>query len=329
MLLIFIRLLFLFLFTVSVHATDVCSNSSATLPSLDSVYKMGKFRVYYSSNPASSDYLENRVDLNNNSIPDYIENIAIQADTTLKAFTYLGFISPLESDRYKNVAEYIDIHVNLSSGNGLAYEGVTNYINKANKENKCTLIIQIRKNLEAFPGNWTTVTHEIFHLYEYGYSQFKGGWYLEGLANWSERILRIESTNEGLTQLPANETQLNNSVYNVDYNQLWHRFAYLSDITNGQLNLPSELLSKTYVDGSKVFKNERFKGHHFMKSLLQNFKVKSYELSLLNNRDPYRWSEIDQISIANRPYMLDAIQTTMLQHGIDTRDEEIKFIEIE
>jgi hypothetical protein len=102
------------------------------------------------SNPASSDYLENRVDLNNNSIPDYIENIAIQADTTLKAFTYLGFISPLESDRYKNVAEYIDIHVNLSSGNGLAYKGVTNYINKANKKNKCTLIIQIRKNLEAF-----------------------------------------------------------------------------------------------------------------------------------------------------------------------------------
>lgn len=88
-------------------------------------------------------------------------------------------------------------------------------------------------------------------------------------------------------------------------------------------------MSKTYVDGSKVFKNERFKGHHFMKSLLQNFKVKSYELSLLNDRDPYRWGEIDQLSIANRPYMLDTIQSTMLQHGMKTRDEEIKFIVIE
>lgn len=326
-----IKLFYIFFFallSMSGRASDICNNSTALLGNIESVYKSGKFRIYYSKNPSSPDYLTDMTDQNSNNIPDYVENIAIQANATTDALTYLGFTHPLESERYKGVAEYIDIHVNLSSGNGLAYEGVTNYINKINKENKCTLILQVRKNLENFPANWATVAHEIFHLYEYGYSQFKEGWYIESMAKWSENVLRAEQLNEGTVELPKTINELNNSVYGVEYNQLWYRLAYLSDSSTGQLVLPSELLNRTYINGSKVFKNEIFKGHSFMKKVLENFKLKSDQISFQNNWNPHRWSESAQLNTSNRAYMLDAIQETMLQFGMNRTTEESTFINL-
>ncbi|MFC4953495.1 hypothetical protein [Acinetobacter puyangensis] len=184
--------------------------------------------------------------------------------------------------------------------------------------------------MEQFPGNyWTTVTHAIFHLYQYGYNQFKGGWYLEGMTNLMERLLRLGTQGgNGLTPLPATQTELENNVYNVAYNQLWHRLAVLSDNTNGQLNLPFELLNRTYTDGSKVFKDEKLKGHAFIKKVLKNMKLKTDLISSQNNWDPHNWAESDQISPSNRPYMLNVIQETMYQFGMNQILEEQNFLNL-
>lgn len=312
------------------NAAAPCITSTNSLPGLDSVYKLGKFRIYYNSNPLNENFIPDQADLNNNNIPDYVENIAIQANATTDALSALGFTHPLESDRFKGVAEFIDIHVVTLNGNGVAYEMATKYVNKPIKDGKCTLILQVRNNIEGFPGNyWTTVAHETFHLYQYGYDQFKGGWYLEGMTNLMERLLRLGTQGgNGLTPLPNTQAQLETSVYAVPYNEMWHRLAVLSDKTGGQLNLPSELLNRTYIDGSKVFKDEKLKGHAFIKTVLENMRLKTDQLSIERGWNKHNWAENDQISPANRPYMLKTIQDTMLQFGMNKTQEEKDFLKL-
>ncbi|USA54229.1 hypothetical protein NDN13_03265 [Acinetobacter sp. C32I] len=311
-----------------IHAAVTCGTSASTLPNLNSVYKSGEFRIFYSSNPANADYIPDQSDANNNSIPDYVENVAIQATTTTEALTSLGFTHPLNSDRYTGAAKFIDIHLTALTGNGVAYENPSIFINKPTKEGKCALNLYIRNNIEEFPGNyWTTVTHEIFHLYQYGYNQFKGGWYLEGMTNWAERVLRLGTQGgNGLTPLPDGQEQLIAEVYEVPYNQLWHRLAVLSDTTNGQLNLPPNLVNRTYIDGTKVFKDDKLKGYLFIKKTLENLKIKSDQISSQNGWNPHNWDETDQSNPANRTFMLKAIQDSMLQFGMNQTQEEKDFL---
>lgn len=309
-------------------ATAPCITSQHTLPTLDSVYSAGKFRIYYSANPQNADFIADQTDLNHNHIPDYVENIAIQANATSDALTQLGFVHPLQSPRYQGSATFIDIHVTALKGNGVSFEMPTRYINKASKAGQCTLVIQVRNNLEQFPGNyWTTISHELFHLYQYGYSQFKGGWYLEGMTNLMERLLRQGSQGgNGLTPLPATAEQLQQQVYAVPYNQLWHRLAVLSDHSNGQLKLSSELLNRTYIDGSKVFKDDRLKGYTFIKSVLENMQTQSNLISQQKHWDPTDWAEADQVSTEQRPMILKAIQDSMRQFKMTETQEEHDFL---
>ncbi|WP_288500345.1 hypothetical protein [uncultured Acinetobacter sp.] len=314
-----------------IQAAVTCGTSSSTLPNLNNVYKSGEFRIFYSSNSSNVDYIPDQTDANNNNIPDYVENVAIQAVATTEALTSLGFIHPLNSERYAGSAKFIDIHLTALNGNGIAYENPSIFFNKPTKEGKCALNIYIRNNIESFPGNyWTTVTHEIFHLYQYGYNQFKGSWYLEGMTNWAERVLRLGAQGgDGLTPLPNNQDSLTTNVYNIAYNQLWHRLAVLSDNTNGQLSLSPNLVNRTYIDGSKVFKDDKLKGYLYIKKTLENLKIKSDQISIQNGWNPHNWDENDQTNPANRPYMLKAIQDSMLQFGMNQTVEEQKFLHLQ
>ena len=315
---------------MQVSAASICNTPKSTLSALDRVYKSNQFRIYYSSQVDNEHYIPDQTDLNHNQIPDYVENIAIQANATTDALTVLGFKHPLQSARYKNVAHYIDIHVLKMSGNGVAYELPSHWINKASKENKCALLLVIRHNLEGFPrNNWTTVTHEIFHLYQYGYSQFKGRWYLEGMTNLMERLLKQGAQGgNGLTPLPSTSSELEQKVYNVPYNHLWHRLAVLSDQTDGQLSLPKSLLNRTYLDGSKVFKDDKLKGHAFIKTVLENMDTMGHQLSKENNWDQYNWAETAQQAPSNRAYMLNMIQKTMHQFEMNQTLEQQNFLKL-
>ncbi len=313
-------------------------------PSADAVFKSGKFRVFYTKNPASPDYLAIQTDVNKNNIPDYVENIAIQANASAEAFSLLGFVHPLDSDRYRGTVHFIDFHIVAMTANGVAFESPA-YAHPSItlKEGKCGLLINLRNNITDFPGNWSLVSHELFHLYEYGYNQFKRPWYLEGMANWAERIVKGGGQGtDGLALLPQKQLkpippatsvlsdyeQLRTSVYNGDNRLLWSRLAVLSDTTNGQLNLPSTLLNRTYVDGTtKVFKDQYLRGVPFMKKVLENLKVESDAMSYQYGRNKDNWIEADQINeVVNFPIMTKAIQKTMHQFGMNKTIEEKSFL---
>lgn len=133
-------------------AASICSTDSSTYSNLEYIYKAGKIRVFYSTNPSSPDNLPIKTDINNNSIPDYVENVALQANTAADVFTHIGFVHPLESTRYKNVVNYIDIHL-VNQDGGVAYEIPAKMPNRPDTENKCSLKMVISNRLDSFLVN--------------------------------------------------------------------------------------------------------------------------------------------------------------------------------
>jgi hypothetical protein len=77
---------------------------------LDRKLVVDEFRIYYSL--SGEDALPDVADVNRNSIPDRIDNIALQLVTARKLFVdVLKLRHPLQGPRYKDQAKFIEVHV--------------------------------------------------------------------------------------------------------------------------------------------------------------------------------------------------------------------------
>ncbi|WP_454667320.1 hypothetical protein [Acinetobacter calcoaceticus] len=309
-----LKIIFLFLISSLSLACLAADKENMAIKEEKKYYKSGKIRVVYSLNEIE------QTDINKNNIPDYIENIAIQANATIDALDYLGFINPLNSPRYKSEVRYIDIHVVGLSYNGIAYDKPYLSSFEGAKKEKA-LLIKLNSRLKNFPGNyWTVVAHEIFHLYQYGYSPLKPSWYLEGMANWSERLLRKDDIDiKGRVVLPTSSSSLQNNIYQVPYNKLWYRLAFLSKMNDSQLNLPDSIIKRTYVDDSLVFKDKSFSGYIFMRNFLSNLSLVASDRSVLLPLNRYN-------NFYNSAIVIKCLKKTILESGIKLNSDEKDFL---
>lgn len=272
-------------------------------------YIKDEFIIFYSDLPYSSHSVTQIQDLNKNNIPDYVENIAIQAVSSRDAFKLGGLKHPLQSDRYNKNATKISIFIKKLNGNGLAFESSSQYSYLSKTQSMpCSLIIFISNNLNNFPGNyWTTVTHELFHLYEYGYAQFKNSWYLESLANWSERALKKDPEDPKQTiALPQNKVKLDSQILRNPYNQLWHRLFILNQ--DDRLIFSPDIMQRKYVNGSDVFKDNQWRGINFVSKFLEDLKHSSSTISKQKNWSEYQWASDIKKDTQWDPIILSIIQ---------------------
>ncbi|MFV5550216.1 hypothetical protein VXQ35_16760 [Acinetobacter oleivorans] len=312
----FLKIIFFLWFSLMSLACLAADKKNMTINEEKKYYKSGKIRVIYSLNEID------QTDINKNNIPDYVENIAIQANTTIEALDYLGFVNPLNSPRYKSEVNYIDIHLVNISYNGIAYDKPYLASFDGIKKDKA-LLIKLNSRLKNFPGNyWTVVAHEIFHLYQYGYSPLKPSWYLEGMANWSERLLRKDDIDiRGRVLLPTNTNSLLNDIYLIPYNKLWYRLAFLSKIDNSQLNLPDSIIKRTYVDGSLVFKDKSFSGYIFMRNFLSNLSLVASDRKGLLSLNRYN-------NFYNSAIIIKCLKKTIKESGIKLSSDEKDFLNL-
>lgn len=298
-----------------------CINSKAAyVAKLNNVYEFQGIRVFYSVDPKNLDAVKNLTDKNKNKYPDYVEDIAKQIAGARAGLNELGFMDPVQSPRFKAYGvKFIDVHIRNLSGNGLAYDEPVNYTNNPLKKNACAIRIDLSNDIEAFPGGWSVGAHELFHLYEYGYTMFKRSWFLEGMAAWGERVVRLGGLkSNGLTPLPANSVQLNEQVLAVPYNFLWDRLAYLSEANkNVQFPLSTAQQNRTYADGTKVFRDQKLLGIKIMKSILENLNEESNAISAQKGRSNFFWIEEDQRSPENDKAMIKAVQRAIKESGLD------------
>lgn len=256
--------------TVSLHATarestSTCvSGSQPQLSQLDRWATAGDFRVLYA---AQGEHAPKRMqDKDLNGTPDYVDDILTQLLAAQHVFENVwGLLSPLKQPRYAGSAGYIDVPVLAMQGKtGTAYSGVRAYrLAIDGEEKRCNLRIDVSN--ELVPHTLTPV-HELFHLYQYGYTQIKVRWYLEGMARWSESA--IAKRQSPLKRLPSSpealETMMKSSYTASDF---WRRLGELLD-SDSHMLLSADFQHRNYTDGRPIFQDHVFQGGRLIKSTL-------------------------------------------------------------
>lgn len=200
---------------------------------LENVVIYNEFRLFYSLSGIDELPTKRRIDLNRNKIPDFIENIGQRLMDSNRFFKYeVGLMSPLKSKRYAGRAHYIDVNVlNFSNNkngpkNGVAYDGTPKFNRSiVGKPSVNVLAIDISGSVKLKSNS---IEHELFHLYQNGYTYFKNRWYTEGTARWSELIINNRVGNRGSLPTTVREKE---SLFKKTYdaNTFWNELMLSAD----------------------------------------------------------------------------------------------------
>ena len=176
---------------------------------LDKSYDSGIIRFHYTT---SGYHAVNNSDINGNSIPDYIDSVAmIFNNVTNLLHNKMGYFQPpsdgyYSSDRDKGGSEHYDVYIrNLSSRyygyvqpEEFAQSTGDNEKSISRKEkNAFTSYMAMRNNYKNFPleelmNIKVTIAHEYYHAIQFGYDGWEKPWLLESSAVWMEEEIYDE-----------------------------------------------------------------------------------------------------------------------------------------
>jgi hypothetical protein len=292
--------LFITIFSCFVNAGAWEKRRSA----LDKVAVFDEFRVFYSLSGKDKLPKNRLVDINQNKVPDFIDSIGKRLTDSNRFFKYeVGLKSPLQSNRYKGRAHYIDVNVldfsNNKKGpkNGVAYDGTPKFYRHLTGQasvNVLAMDISVGVNL-----NSNTVEHELFHLFQNGYTYFKNRWYTEGTARWSELVIkgRLGNTSK-LPQTKSEKEKLFKKTY--DANSFWNKLIVITDREN--------------------------LGKSFIKNLLEELERvddKAARSRRINNKN---WKESEQRSEKNNLYIWQAINSVSKKFSNSTAIKNLSLL---
>lgn len=294
--------------------------SEKRLNELVKVHEVGRLRFRYSVEGGNA--LPSTADMNANGVPDIIDDMALQMRVADQIYAEaIDLTRPLEMPRYAK-AQFIDVFVKkMDQGNGLAYDEVVNYrLPNDGKDGQCTLRIDVNKDLAR---RNLTPAHELFHLYQYAYSNFKARWFLEGTARWAEGIFRSGSAPQ--QPLPKTQQEIRTSLFAASYNagRIWTRLASLSD-PQERTSLTGWVTQAKYTDGSLVLPRDTVRGAGYLKSVFQGFNDLSGTISEEKGWPRYNWREADQKSSEFDTRMLKVVVSAMPTFVVNQPDSAMK-----
>ena len=305
--------------SILLSAIFLSANWKSERESLDNVYILGDFRVFYTFNGEHALSLENKVDLNENSIPDYVENIAQRLYLTKEVFiNLLGFQDPLKSKRYKDV-KYIDVHIMSSEKSSAGDEIITFKYKIFNTKDK-VISMQVRNNLTK---KTLTPSHEYFHILQNSYTMFKNRWYSESTARWSESIFKKGAAKQD--NLPNSQKQIK-ELFDKTYSAegICGKLRYLCNTNNGVFKNKKDL--KTDIPSyPNLIEDSTVYGYKFIKVFLENLELMSDYVSKIRDFDEFDWDEKEQKSNENNIFILKALLKTINEECQKENDEIINF----
>lgn len=280
---------------------------------LDRVHAVGDFRVFYAL--AGPDALPpaGRVDSDGDGTPDFVQNVAIQIGVADRAYReVLRLRPPLESPRYREVSR-IDVHLlgspieSGSSLKGMAYDGVIDFKRPMDAKSPLkSLCIDVAAGIET---RNITPAHELFHLFQNGYTLFKNRWYTEGSARWIETLFKEGAGEAG--EIPRDESA-KRALFRSSYEAggFWLRLARDAD-AKGRVAFPPGLAEVRYVGaggGSRpVIEDDRFHGADLVRAVLESLDAEDDVVSRHDGLDPGHWDEARQKSAQNDPDIWKAV----------------------
>lgn len=280
------------LYSLSTFAKD-------TADALDQVFLGNDFRVFYTLNGKNALSERNQQDANGNNTPDFVEKIAQKLQSATAIYTQQFHLQhPLTSERYRGRAAFIDVYILALDGNGSAGdEVIPERFPSVTHSNHAVLSIKILNSLSA--SNHTP-EHELFHIFQNGYSMFKNRWYTEGTARWVEQAFFDEA--EENAPLPASSSEFEDLLQETYGAKLfWNRITYLCD-ADSPANNPAATARSIY-------------GSAWIKTLLEHLAKSSLTASQARHFPPYQWPEEEQKrNRHNNGHLLRAIKQATLQH---------------
>lgn len=279
------------------------------LQQLDQRYRVDRFRIFYTAHGTHA--LGGGNDRNGNDIPDSVEDLGQQLVMARRLFEEVFHLrSPLQQPRYAS-AKQIDVFLlPMEKGHGVAYDEPANYRLPVDRmDETCSLRLDLKESLERYNPS---PAHELFHLYQYGYTLFKAGWFLEGMARWSEAPFQKNPGAVG-GRLPANTSDIH-QLFGETYGaaRFWGPLARRVD-PHG-LPMPADLYAARYLDGRPVFLQNRLYGAPFMKAVLEGLDEQDDRVSARLGFQTRFWKESDQRSADHNPHIWAVILSQWKQY---------------
>ncbi|MHC2068177.1 hypothetical protein ACYFX5_11935 [Bremerella sp. T1] len=285
---------------------------------LDRYLIAGKFRIFYTLKGESAVAPD---DHDRSGVPDRVEDVARQLNVAYRLYCeVLQFPDPLTSSRFKEATCIQVTLLHRAKGNGVAYDAMSRArpMNGIRPDER-VLAITIGSHVD--PIHNVTPAHEMFHLIQYGATYFKNRWYLEGMTRWFEHGICHQALGD-LRYDPAGpwpqshgqQSKIFQQSYDAEYT-LWNPIAAATD---ADTSLPKtsalrKLAAIRYSDGSPVMQDLNLQGASVMRSILIELGHLDDEAFQKLGYD--RWSEKNQSSPGNNPFIYLGVMRALRQHG--------------
>jgi hypothetical protein len=265
---------------------------------LSEMHKVGEFRIFYSL--AGSDALPDISDSNRNGTPDYVDRLARELTVARDWYDQeVRLKHPLRSPRYQNRAEFIDVNLlkfPLSTNgpkHGVAYDELSSFDRSKDFGRKVAVLVIDMSN--SLSSKNPTAAHELFHLYQNGYTFFKNRWYTEGTARWAEELGK--NSRGGVGQWPRSSSALH-ALFRQTYDaaHFWNSVAFKMDPAGG--------------------------GRAFIKTFLEELDRMDDAARAKNIHASEKWSEKDQFSGLNDAYIWEALRNTLRKPEFSARSDQ-------
>ena len=287
---------FVGLISLSAYANQESSlcpiHSDTSMRELNRSYSFGNFNIYYNDREFSNTAAIKEV-------PDAVINLSRQLSAANNFFlSNLHLSSPLLHSPYKFV-DTINVFYSKIKLDGFAFSSPSREIIANGETTRCGLKIIFNSRLD--PTKSTAPAHELFHLYQYRYSQFKQGWYLEGLARWSESIFRRRN------DIAINEVTRDNC--NLFFNDTYHANVFWRSIAvhYPDIKITGSQRQLTYLNNDRIFKEIEFTGGGLIKKLLVNLEKASFDMSKVRGFQPFNWPVSARRSADLNPFICQHI----------------------
>jgi len=287
------RKIIFILFFLSAKAFSI-SSSDAFLPIncikgqqlsthlLDKHYQSGPFTIYYTLE--GEDKLSNVTSSSQKFPPLRVLDIAKQLNAANDFYQHdVHLTFPLNQVLYKKIT-HINVFIIALKLKGSAFDKPAFEIFSDGSTTPCGLRIMISNKLD--PTRKQTPAHELFHLYQYGYSIFKQQWYIEGMARFMETTFKDDEN----TRVEINAPFMCYPWYSQSYKAaiFWQSIAHhYNDI---RVTVPQIY----YSNKEPVFKKKVFTGGGMVMALLNGLKVKSQEMAIDDNRPIRNWTSVQR-----------------------------------
>ena len=265
---------------------------------LERRFVCGEFRIHYTFAGRHALSPDGQRDGDLDGVPDGIQNIALQLSTAKRCYVeVLGLRHPFESPRYKGRVKFVDVNVMaLGDKHGMAGDAIVNY-HRPDDPPEGVEVLTIDLSATLSPRNLTPA-HELFHIFQNGYTLFKNAWYYEGTARWSEDLLREGAGEPGA--LPATEPDIE-GLFKLSYaaSRFWQALARATDPV-GKVRVPQDLRAIRYPGSSKsIVEDDVAYGAPLLKALLEELDLADDAVARESGLYPLDWSEARQRSPGN------------------------------